>query len=445
MQNAVKKGESLVGKVTGLIHGAGVLADKYIENKTERDFDLVFSVKIGGLLNLMRAAKPGSLEHCVFFSSVAGFYGNFGQSDYAVANEILSKAAWLMRKNHPKCHTVAINWGAWDSGMVSPALKKTFEEHGVSLVPAEGGVNAMLNELTADRIEKAQVILGGTLPAGARFLGKPQVHRIGRRLLLSENPFLHHHAIGGNPVLPIVNAAAWPARSAADLYPEYRLAEVREVKLFKGIVFDGSEALDYTLELRETTKTEEEIVLAAKISSPTDKLPRFHYACEVVLQKKVQSAPQITEIPSDASGESGPALYTSKTLFHGPHFQGIEKILKVTDKEILMSCEAAPVPVEEQGQFSVKQTNGFLNDILYQGLVVWVRKNLDAYSLPLKTEKVKIYAPIPFGRKFFVQVLINKADDFSARADIRVFDKAGTVFTETLGAEVTVSKNLVWA
>jgi len=34
----------------------------------------------------------------------------------AIANEILSKAAQSIQTNHANTRSLAINWGAWDSG-----------------------------------------------------------------------------------------------------------------------------------------------------------------------------------------------------------------------------------------------------------------------------------------------------------------------------------------
>lgn len=100
-----------MGKVTGIIHGAGNLADKLIEKKTEADFEKVYTAKVKGLENLLSCINSSDLEHLVLFSSVSGFYGNIGQSDYAIANEILNKSAYLVKQKYPSCHVVAINWG----------------------------------------------------------------------------------------------------------------------------------------------------------------------------------------------------------------------------------------------------------------------------------------------------------------------------------------------
>ena len=42
------------GAITGLIHGAGVIADKPIADKTDEAFAFVFHTEIGGLEALLR-------------------------------------------------------------------------------------------------------------------------------------------------------------------------------------------------------------------------------------------------------------------------------------------------------------------------------------------------------------------------------------------------------
>ncbi len=120
-----------LGPVTGVIHGAGSLADKLIEKKTEKDFDAVYLPKVNGLENMLACVPARQLEFLVLFSSIVGFFGNIGQADYAMANETLNKSAYLIKKQNPACHVVSINWGPWDAGMVTPELEKNVraEEH----------------------------------------------------------------------------------------------------------------------------------------------------------------------------------------------------------------------------------------------------------------------------------------------------------------------------
>lgn len=437
-----------LGKVTGILHGAGRLADKYIQDKTESDFENVLSVKLDGLLSLLGAVDIHHLDHLILFSSVAGFYGNVGQTDYAIANEILSKAAHLFKTNHPKTQVSAINWGAWDSGMVSGELKAQFEAAGISLVNSEGGPAMLVNELNTEYANQPQVIIGGTLPAAVSHLGGLRTHRIHRKLRLEDNPFLNHHVIQNNPVLPIVNAVGWMAQSCEKCYPDYAVFKIENTALFKGIVFDGNQKEDYTLGLKELEKDEEKIVFETTVFSEGKKLPTNHYRAKVTLMNK-KSFPASPKFEHQISGTyqatDGKALYQDGTLFHAPYFQGIKEILDCNEKQIVLSCIAPEVPLSEQGQFAVGSVNTFFADIQYQGMLVWVFKNYDgAKSLPLQTDSAVLYRPVPFGKELFVNVKIQEADESSLVADCTVYDEQGIVYVKTSGATMTISKELVW-
>lgn len=437
-----------LGKVTGIIHGAGRLADKYIQDKTENDFKNVLAVKLDGMLSLFGAVDIHNLDHLILFSSVAGFYGNVGQTDYAIANEILSKAAHLFKTNHPKTQVSAINWGAWDSGMVSGELKAQFEAAGISLVNSEGGPAMLVNELNTEYSDQAQVIIGGTLPAAVSHLGNLRTHRIHRNLKLENNPFLNHHKIQNNPVLPVVNAVGWMAQTCEKLYPDYTVFKIEKTSLFKGIIFDGNQKEDYILELKELEKDEEKIVFTTTVFSEGGKLPTNHYRATVTLvnKKSIPSPPTFThKVSGTYTTTDGSTLYQDGSLFHDTHFRGITEVLDCTEKQIVLSCMAPKVPIEEQGQFPIHSINTFFADIQYQGMLVWVQKNYNgANSLPLQTDSAILYRQIPFGKKLFVNVTVQEADETKLVAECTVYDKEGNVYIKTLGATVTISRQLVW-
>ena len=70
----IAKAVGLFGEVTALLHGAGRLADKKIEDKKEQDFDNVLAVKLDGLLTLLQCVDIHNLQHLILFSSVAVSY-----------------------------------------------------------------------------------------------------------------------------------------------------------------------------------------------------------------------------------------------------------------------------------------------------------------------------------------------------------------------------------
>ena len=59
--------------------------------------------------------------------------------DYAIANEVLNKSAQRYARMLPNCRVVSVNWGPWAGGMVTPALKKLFDQEGVGLIALETG------------------------------------------------------------------------------------------------------------------------------------------------------------------------------------------------------------------------------------------------------------------------------------------------------------------
>lgn len=85
------------GPIHGIIHGAGVLADKRIKDKQDNSFNQVFSTKVKGFQTMLNVTKADALKHVMIFSSVAAREGNIGQCDYAMANEVLNKMAQQLK------------------------------------------------------------------------------------------------------------------------------------------------------------------------------------------------------------------------------------------------------------------------------------------------------------------------------------------------------------
>ncbi len=436
-----------LGAITGIIHGAGVLSDKLIEKKTEQDYTAVYSTKVDGLHALLQAVPVNQLQHLVLFSSAAGFYGNVGQADYAVANDILNKTAHLVKQQHPHCHVVAIDWGPWDGGMVTPALKQLFAERHIQVIPIEVGAWILANELSAANHAVCQTVVGGPLafPDGD-LNGRLRQHRIHRFLSEAANPFLQDHVIGGNAVLPTVCAIAWMGSVCEQLYPGYTMASCDNYQVLKGIVFDEThpEAKEYVLQLDETVKANGTIRFKAMVSSQNeDGKPRFHYRAEITLQASLPEAPVYANFdPGVINPISKEDLYQNGTLFHGPDFQGVAQVLNISEQKVTMRCELPALSDLEQGQFQVQSFNPFIADGQFQSMVIWARHFHDAGSLPLHTDRGEQFRPIPFGVTTYVTMEVKESSDSKLVADILTHDENGRLYARVLGAQVTISKQL---
>jgi len=150
------------GDPAGLIHGAGLIQDKLIGDKSPESFDRVMGTKLDGALNLVRFVRPEALRFAVFFSSIAGRFGNRGQSDYAAANDALNKLAVWLDGRWPG-RVVAPIWGPWSGvGMVSD-LEAVLGSRGLGMIAPETGVAALMDELDRGRKGDVEVILAGDL------------------------------------------------------------------------------------------------------------------------------------------------------------------------------------------------------------------------------------------------------------------------------------------
>ena len=146
MKEMIAKIQKEVGTIKGVIHAAGILADSKIWNKDMKSFRAVFATKYKGLDNIMDFVDKSQLKVLVMFSSVAGYFGNDGQMDYAAGNEYLDKYAAYLRVKYPNCRALAINWGPWAGGMMDYIYRKTLTERGHILIPLEVGANYFVNE-----------------------------------------------------------------------------------------------------------------------------------------------------------------------------------------------------------------------------------------------------------------------------------------------------------
>ncbi len=134
------------GDPVGLIHGAGLIKDKLIREKTLESFDRVLGTKVDGALNLIRLVRPEALQFTALFSSIAGRFGNVGQSDYAAANETLNKLAQWLDRRWPG-RVVSLIWGPWSGvGMVSQ-LEEHLGRRGLGMIAPEVGRTLLVDEL----------------------------------------------------------------------------------------------------------------------------------------------------------------------------------------------------------------------------------------------------------------------------------------------------------
>ncbi len=438
-----------LGSISAILHGAGNLADRLIEQKTLQDFQSVFDPKITGLQNLLQAVDPQRLTTILLFSSVVGFYGNAGQSDYAMANDVLNKLGYFLKASLPNCEVKVLDWGPWQSGMVSPALARAFAKRGIQLIPIQEGACYLAEQAGQAQNASPQQIVGSALNRPAvNWTKLPVQSRIQRSMSLAKNPFLLDHQIGGNPVLPATCAEGWMINACEDLYPGYVFSRLESYGILKGIVFENTNDQAYQLEVsRHESSTPERLRLDVQIFTQNGKdLPRYHYKASLFFQPSVEPAMMdLTAYNLQASQTvypKGLEMYQQGLLFHGPAFQGVREILSLDDTGLLMRCNLPQVPLTSQGQFSARRNNPFMNDVIVQSILIWTQLKLDSPCLPASLEAYDCYGKIQFDKPYYVEMKITQLTQTSILGDLTVFEEDGTLLQRLTGLRGTISPQL---
>jgi NAD(P)-dependent dehydrogenase (short-subunit alcohol dehydrogenase family) len=419
-----------LGAVTGIIHGAGNLADKLIEKKTEQDFERVYAAKVQGLENLFQCVPVDQLEYLVLFASVAGFYGNAGQSDYALANEILNKSAHLIKQRHPSCHVVSVNWGPWDSGMVTPELKRVFAERKIDVIPLDVGAQMLVDELKANRHDDAQIVIGSSItPSATPPDGELRTYRIHRHLTLAANPFLQ-----GQPELPLMVAASWLIRSCEQLYPGYELDQLEHFQVVKTLVCGQSAEL-FTVDIQEVSKSEGDLRFGVVVWTAVNGKAEVYYQGQVKLRTSLQGAIAPMQ-PSTISSQ--------KSIPVGKMLRGIEQVLELTGERILLQCRSPQVEERHQGQFLVNTFNPFAAETLGYALQLW-QDQFDPSSLSIQGfQRLEQFKPLPFAKRYFLLAEVTRTEE-GAIATLTAQDPQGEVYLRVTGVQIAVSQKVLVA
>jgi len=418
------------GPVTALVHGAGVLADKRIVDKTDDQFGRVFDTKVAGLRALLSATADDPLEAICMYSSIAARTGNLGQCDYAMANEVLNLVAASERaRRGVACVVRSIGWGPWAGGMVTPSLEKHFAQMGVPLIPLDVGGRMFVDELQGEGGEVTIVVAGA---AGVGPLGAEAARSVSLSLRVdaASHPYLADHRIAGMAVVPVALAIEWILRGALAARPDLPFASVREIKVLRPLKlehFDCGGDLVH-VRCRQVAGDGDRAEISAELRGRSDAL---HYRAAVDMVRWPPAAPATPSTPPleafDAAG-----LYDGHVLFHGPRFRvilGVEGISYAGIAGTLQGGAATGWPGDAW------RTDPALLDGGLQLAVVWTRHVLAGASLPMAVGEMRFYRDGLAEGPVRCVVSARETHEVRAVSDVVFIDASGAVVAELLGVE----------
>ena len=442
------------GPITGLVHGAGVLADRNIEDKSDEDFAFVYNTKVGGLRSVLAALEGAPLKTMVMFSSSTARFGRRGQADYAAANEVLNKVAQAEAARRKGCRVVSVNWGPWDGGMVTPALKSMFSAEGIEVIGMESGAAYLLDEIACDGPTEVLILgAGSRVPTGkyapavatndAESDELPMVFE--RTISTDTHEFMASHVLDGRAVLPAAMTLEWLAHSALHGNPGLRFVGVDDFRVFKGVLVESHESFQVRVCADAARRRGDEFVVTAELCSGGSNGRRvLHARAEIVLAaRQPDAAAPHAPVDLPAHEQSIESIY-AETLFHGPAMRGLVDVEGCGDAGLVARCRVAPPP---QDWMREPVRNRWIADPLVldsglQAMIVWTADRVGGASLPSRLTRYRQFVPaFPEGG---ARIVINVRDRTEARvvSDIDWVGDDGRLLARLEGYESVVDSSL---
>ena len=421
------------GPVRGLVHGAGVLADRKIAEQTDAQFDRVWDTKIEGLRALLAATTSDPLALLCLFSSVSARCGNNGQVAYAMANEALNKAAQAERRRRPNLLVKSMGWGPWRGGMVNPQLEAHFAALGVPMIPLDVGAQMFVDEVSApsDRIE---LVLGGEPRPEALLVEGIEDRRLELDVAVgaATHPWLRGHRINGVVVVPVVLVTEWFVRLARAFRPDLTFEALRDVSVVRGIKlrnFDGA-AERFALSCRQVSNGHGAQLAVELRDSGGALLYRAQASMAPRnasrISERAPSAPRLNDW-------GGAAIY-GDVLFHSDDFRVIRDLDGVGPEGISGTLAGVRDAgwVWEDWHTDVAALDGGLQLVL-----LWARNQMNGAALPMGIQELRLHEPLAGG---LVRCVARCASRGSQRAlaEVVFLDANGRLVAELRGVELVL-------
>ncbi|GAA1747969.1 hypothetical protein GCM10009810_05700 [Nostocoides vanveenii] len=408
------------GKIDVLLHAAGLEISRNLPEKEPREYNLVFDVKTTGWFNIWHAAKDLEVGAVVVFSSVAGRFGNQGQTDYSAANDLLCKVVSNLRRTRPQTRGLATDWTAWGGiGMATRgSIPKIMEMAGVQMLPPEAGVAWVRRELESSTFSGEVIVAGvlGAMAAEYHPTGGLATDRLGAcgpmvgevaasvhtgitsttTLDPAQQAFLNDHRIDGTPVLPGVMGMESFAEVASLVTPQgYRVAGVEDVSFAAPVKFFRDEPRTLTISAVVSPTPEGGDLLARCTLTASRQLPgqaaptiSTHFTGTVRLTQ-ADPEPGQAEVTTEAT--AGGALdqglvYTF--YFHGPAYQVVDEAWR--DGDGATARMSAHLPDNHAPADAPLITAPRLVELSFQTAGLWEAGTAGRLALPMRVGRTSV-------------------------------------------------------
>ena len=452
MKKAVAETEKSLGKISAILHGAGVSKLNLLENMPEDDFLKTIFIKARGMFNLIKPVPLKNLKSFHVISSVLGKTGMRGQTDYTFANAWLDGALAQIKSDFPKIHCASLGYSVWaDAGLGKKlGVVDSLENSGVHAMSTKEGVDAYL-KICSGESETTTFIITGRLGAQLEndIFAPPSsplprfatniIRRAPGVELISEitvnratDLFLAEHIFEGTTMFPGVMMIEAMAQAAALCLECENISAVKNIEFLKPIIVPDNDSLTiriYALAISEN-------MVKTAIRTESDGFFSDNVVAEFIFdntQKPADDIPEFVEIKEKL--DINPETLFPSPLFQGKLFRRISEIKK--RDELKESITEINFPSGEK-YFSDKFSDKIItrspaarDAFLQSGLLI-----LPLGSLPEKIGEINFYTPPKQDEKLTCRVIVKEQNDDHIVSDLAVYNSAGKL-SETIKNVIT--------
>src|SRR6185437_7900413 len=453
-----------------LLHAAGMERSHLLSDKDANEFNLIFDVKADGWFNLLHAIGDMPLKSTVVFSSIAGRFGNAGQTDYSSANDLLCKIISSFRTTRPGTRGIAIDWTAWAGmGMATRgSIPKMMELAGIDMLPPQAGIPLIRRELTAGGT-RGEIVVGQRLgillnewdpdgglntseesdeflahgPMFGKIAGMGIHNGLTAELDPTVQPFLKDHQIDGTPVLPGVMGVEAFAEAAVCLLPGWHVEAIDNVDFLAPFKFYKNERRTVRVQARIQPRNEGVIADCALIGRRTlanqvEPIVTTHFTGSVRLTKECAQVQKATKVISP-HGSLIEARDIYRVYFHGPAYQVLERAW--WDGNRIVGLMAKGLPNNHHPAELTTLMAPRLIELCFQTAGIWEMGAQSRMGLPQHIDRVSLLrSPDLAEGRLYAMVTPNQAQ---GSFDAEVVDAAGNRFVQLSGYRTVAVPNSI--
>jgi NAD(P)-dependent dehydrogenase (short-subunit alcohol dehydrogenase family) len=462
------------GRIDVLVHAAGAERSRPLSEKQPGEFDLVFDVKSDGFFNLLHSIGDMPLRATVVFSSIAGRFGNSGQTDYSAANDLLCKITSSFRTTRPQTRAIAIDWTAWSGiGMAARgSIPKVMEAAGIDMLSPEAGIPIVRRELTCVGTG-GEVVIGNKLGVLAKEFDEsggvdlcdlnvaprlamhgPMLGKITGAGILTPltiettldpkiQPFLYNHQIDRTPVLPGVMGLEAFAEAALVLLPGWNIEAIEQVNYHAPFKFYRNEAR--TLKIESVIHPDGDGLVAEckllgrrTLPNRTEPQVEAHFTAHVQLTKHTPQPEKVQKLGAPV-GSIVDRKEIYRIYFHGPAYQVIKCVWWDGNRIIgLMNRE---LPVNHHPAELATVVAPRLIELCFQTAGVWEMAIEGRMGLPLHIDRVSLFGACELPNVPLYAVVTPNANQKSF--DAEVVDQTGNCYLRLIAYRTVAVPNAV--